>query len=191
MMTGGIKYTKGGIIAVLVVSVFFVYFFLTHTPSPTDPGTTTVLRIDSPTATFLPSRTPPSGSEEYRNTTYRFSLFYPSEMKVTEFDEGNGARTITFQNVAEAKGFQIFIVPYGTPHVSTERFHKDVPSGVREEPTDLTIDGVVANMFFSNNIALGDTREVWFIKDGYLFEVTAPKTLNAWLMGIIQTWKFI
>lgn len=46
-------------------------------------------------------------------------------------------------------------------------------------------------MFFSKNIALGDTREVWFIKNGYLYEVTTLKSLDAWLTQILQTWKFL
>lgn len=190
MMARVSNHTKWGILVAGVVSVFLGYLLFTHTPSPTNSGTP-VLELNSQTATLLPPRTPPSGFEEYRNTTYRFSLFYPSGMEVTEFDEGGGASTITFQNTGEVKGFQIFIVPYGAPQVSAERFHKDVPSGVREQSTNLTIDGAVADMFFSKNITLGDTREVWFIKNGYLFEVTTLKSLDAWLTGIIQTWKFI
>ncbi len=112
-------------------------------------------------------------------------------MKVAEFDEGGGATTITFQNNKEVRGFQIFIVPYGAPQVTEERFRKDVPSGIRKQPTDLIIDGAVASMFFSNNIAFGDTREVWFIKNNFLYEVTTLKSLDDWLLQILQTWKFL
>ena len=37
----------------------------------------------------------------------------------------------------------------------------------------------------------GDTREVWFIHGGYLYEVTTYKELDIWLAGIMRTWKFI
>ena len=38
---------------------------------------------------------------------------------------------------------------------------------------------------------MGDAREVWFIKNGFLYEVTTYKELDAWLASIMQTWKFI
>lgn len=185
MKVSGGTYTKGGIIAAGIVFVFLGYILFTRQSVPVASNEIAVPQ------TLLPPRTPPAGFQEYRNTTYRFSLFYPSGMKVTEFDEGDGARTITFENVAGVKGFQIFIVPYGAQQVSVERFRKDVPSGMREQSTDLLIDGSVANAFFSNNIALGDTWEVWFIKNGYLFETTVPKVLGPWLSDILVTWKFI
>src|SRR3990167_8204177 len=75
-------------------------------------------------------RVPTAGLSEYYSARYRFSLFYPEKLEVKEYDEGGGASTITFQNVAAAQGFQIFVVPYHDPQVSEERFHTDVPSGV-------------------------------------------------------------
>lgn len=43
----------------------------------------------------------------------------------------------------------------------------------------------------SKDAVLGDTREVWFIRNGYLYEVTTLKPLEGWLQDIVQTWKFI
>ena len=138
-----------------------------------------------------PERRPPDGSREYRNERYSFSLFYPEETTVKEFDEGRGALTIVFENVEKAWGFQIFIVPYKESQVSEERFLTDVPSGVRENFSDFYIDGTVAASFYSKNIGLGDTWEVWFIRGGFLYEVTTLKNLDAWLGGIMKSWKFI
>ena len=107
------------------------------------------------------------------------------------FDEGSGASTIIFQDVTSAQGFQIFIVPYSTPQVSIERFKMDQPSGVMQEPHDLNIDGAFATMFVGKDQLLGPTREVWFIHGGYLFEVTAPHSLDEWLGTIMLTWRFI
>jgi len=136
-------------------------------------------------------RTAPAGTAEYRNTTYRFSLFYPDTLSVKEFDEGGGASTITFQNVSTVQGFQIFVVPYSAPQVSTARFKEDEPSGVMQQPLDVTIGGVFATSFYSTDANLGDTAEIWFIHGGYLFEVTAPKSLAPWFSQIMQTWEFI
>ena len=131
------------------------------------------------------------GFREYRNTKYKISLLIPEDLKVTEFNEGNEAMTITFENATAAQGFQIFIVPYGLPQISEVRFKKDEPSGMRKDPRDITIDGATASSFYSTNLALGETAEIWFIHGGYLYEVTTLKPLDAWLSQIMTTWKWI
>lgn len=146
----------------------------------------------SPTQdTLALPRTPPAGYREYRNEQYRFAFFYPDSFAVDEFDEGGGARTITVQNAQTAQGFQIFITPYGEPHVSEERFRQDEPSGVRKNPKDILIDGATAASFYSTNPDLGETAEIWFIHGGYLYEVTTLAPLAPWLSEIMATWKFI
>lgn len=138
-----------------------------------------------------PARMPPAGQTEYRNERYRFALFYPSNLSVKSFDEGGGASTIALQDVKQAEGFQIFAVPYKETQVSDERFRRDVPSGIRESPLEITIGGAAATSFYSTNALLGDTAEIWFIHGGYLFEVTAPKSQAAWLSDVMKTWQFI
>lgn len=133
----------------------------------------------------------PAGMREYQSAAYHFSLFYPKDIVVNERPEGGGAVTITFQNVEKAEGFQIFVVPYNESQVSEQRFKQDVPSGVRESLTDIVVDGATGAAFYSTNIALGATREVWFIHGGFLYEVTTLKPLETWLNEIMRSWKFI
>jgi hypothetical protein len=139
----------------------------------------------------LGERVAPEGMHEYQSAAYHFSLFYPKELTVNEHSEGGGAATITFQNVETAQGFQIFIVPYSESQVSEQRFKQDEPSGVRNNLTNITVDGATAAAFYSTNIALGATREVWVVHDGFLYELTTLKSLDAWLGEIIQTWRFL
>ena len=128
---------------------------------------------------------------EYSDEQYGFSLFYPDGMTVKEFDEGGGAATITFEDAVNGSGFQIFILPYAESQVSEERFLLDVPSGVRNNPVDIQVDGVMATSFSSTNASLGDTWEVWFIHEGFLYELTTLKPLENLLDKIVQTWKFL
>ena len=62
---------------------------------------------------------------------------------------------------------------------------------MRNNPTFGLIDGASAASFYSTDVRLGDTYEVWFIHGGYLYEVTTLKPLDAWLQNIMQTWVFI
>jgi len=143
------------------------------------------------TGPLKPARAAPAGYIEYRNEHYRFALFYPDDLKAKEFDEGKGTMTVTFQDIATAQGFQIFIVPYSAPQVSEARFKQDEPSGVRQGSRSVTIDGARGVSFYSTNVALGDTAEIWFIQGGYLFEVTSLKPLAGWLSNILSSWQFL
>jgi hypothetical protein len=148
--------------------------------------------ISTTTADTIHERTwVPPGRQEYSNKKYQFSLSHPENLRIMEFDEGGGAMTVTFQNEAEGKGLQIFIVPYTGGQVSEDQFKQDVPSGVRNDLKEVTIDGATGASFYSTNALLGETAEIWFIHGGYLFEVTSLKPLDEWLDTIMETWQFI
>jgi hypothetical protein len=131
------------------------------------------------------------GKSEYKNNRYGFSLVYPNEMKVSEYDEGSSAMTIAFENKIDKKGFQIFIVPYLEKQVGVERIKKDIPSGIQNDLKNFTVGGVVGASFYSVIPAIGDTFEVWFLKNGFLYEVTVPKSLESFLVEILSSWKFL
>lgn len=131
----------------------------------------------------------PDGFDQYRNPRFHFSLIYPETLRVVDEVVG-GALLVTFQD-EEGRGFQIYAFAYNEPTISAERFRKDIPSGVMKEPVEVLVAGVPAQMFFSTDASLGETREVWFIHKGVLYEVTTYKELDAWLSEIMRTWKFI
>jgi len=133
----------------------------------------------------------PVGWKEYQSAEHGFSLFYPGTLTVNEIDEGGGALTIVFQNPQEGKGFQIFMVPHPNSQISEDRFQKDLPLGARTNEEPITIEGVPGVSFYSNNPLLGEMREVWFLHDGMLFEVSTLKVLEADLLEILKTWRFM
>ena len=135
-------------------------------------------------------RVPPTGWKEYRQPTYALSFFYPAALTVQEFKESGGALTVTFEDVAGGQEFQIFIVPYADAEITTERFALDIPSGVKGAEEETLIDGIQGVKFFSQDRLLGETRETWFVHDGYLYEVTTHKELAAWMDQILSTWRF-
>ncbi|NCN52436.1 hypothetical protein GW943_01355 [Candidatus Parcubacteria bacterium] len=137
------------------------------------------------------SRTAPDGFSEYRNDRYHISLFHANGAAVEEHQEGYGAMTITVENTAKVRGYQIFVVPYGETTITEERFLADIPSGVRTDVQQESIDGIEAVSFYSQDLELGDTFEFWFIRGGYLYEVTTLKGLEPWFRERLATWKFI
>jgi len=164
------------IILTLVVAIGILFSFFFVGKSSSDIKITTQINGDK--------------TLEYKNTTRQFSILYPEDLSFKEYDEGGGTYTIVFEDEAGEKGFQIFFTPYSEPQVSPERFLLDVPSGVRKDVLNLEVDGVLGTSFSSTNASLGETWEVWFIHDGYLFELTTLKPLENLLDEIVQTWKF-
>src|SRR6266536_775732 len=134
-------------------------------PAKASSNTTT-----TPDILFKPPRMLPGDTHEYRNTHYGFALFYPKDLVLKEYDEGKGVRTITFENPDNGFGFQIFIKPYGQQQLNTEVFKIDESSGVMKEPRPIVIAGAQGTEFFGHNDQMDDTREIWFIHGGYLFE---------------------
>ncbi len=174
-------------IAILAICILVgAYFFFTHTSAPAIATARPTVAIYTP-----PTRTAPSGMKEYRDEQYRFSLFIPDDMVVSRRTEEQGAATITFEDMSNARGFEIFIVPYLDPQVSEERFREDIPSGVRTDTRDVSIDGAVGATFHAVHDAIGETSEIWFIRDGYLYEVMTPRSSESWLATVMQTWDFL
>lgn len=130
-------------------------------------------------------------TKTFTHSLIGFSLEYPSDLEVAEFDEGQGARTILFQKPGEQHGFQMFIVPYQGDTISPERIAKDIPSRVLKDPVEVILgENTRATVFWSESPTIGQTREVWFIRNGYLFEITTYAEMDTWLAGILSTIQF-
>src|SRR5713226_5717684 len=129
----------------LVIIVIGVFIYHAHLPSVATPALATSMPDTSagivptqdvapgffqpvaaspadamPTAPTEPHTTP-VGFKKYHSAQYHFSLLYPQDLKITEYDEGNGAHTTLFEK-DDNTAFQIFVVPYDESRVSTARF---------------------------------------------------------------------
>ena len=127
----------------------------------------------------------------YIHPRYKFSFEFPKELGVARYPEGNASETVVFQKPGEKLGFQIFITPYIGETITEERLRADVKGGTIEKPTEVIIgNNQRALVFFSNDPVAGRLREVWFIHDGFIYEVTAYAELDTWLADILKTWRF-
>jgi hypothetical protein len=133
---------------------------------------------------------PPPNTKEYQSSLYHFFLYYPDDLSVKEEPGTASSIVILFEDQATVQGFDIFITPYDQPEITQATFLMDEPSGVRNDPQNITIGGAAATEFFSTNPAMGASREIWFLHGGFLYEITAPGPLDFWLQQIMQTWQF-
>lgn len=134
------------------------------------------------------------GSEyqAYTNSTYNFSFKYPEGFTMANFQEGEYGETILVRKKEGKESFQIFISPFDEPGPLTkERILEDLPNMIVEDAQQrLLKNGAVGLIFFGQEPSLGKTREVWFIHNGYLYQVSTLAELDRWLAGILSTWRF-
>jgi hypothetical protein len=179
--------------AVVVVALGCAGYFLFQKGSIPD-ATSSVFKAPGDASTTISIASghvqPPPHSKEYQNARYHFSLYYPDDLTVSEEPVGADGLVVLFKNTTTQQGFQIFTTAYDEPQITQSRFNTDEPSGVMQDPQNITIDGAAATEFFSTNQAMGASREIWFLRDGLLYEVTAPQSLDSWLLQIMQTWEF-
>lgn len=181
------KKTVVGIIGVIAIATAVPFMWLQQSVPLINLGD----ESDSPAGAPFPS-TAQVGYMEYSSEKYKFKVTYPAELgQVTDYDEGNGARTIVFEGGEGGRGFQIFVRPFTKKRIGRDDFMQDNPSGIMNDPVDVIIDRERATTFYSMADELGETREVWFIHDGYLYEVLTKKEWDAYLSHIMSTWKFI
>ncbi len=176
-------------VIVLLGAAGYWYTSRSGSISPLSPFSPISLPNDSSPHTIYDS--PSTNSAPYSDPNFHFSLSYPKDLDVHIYDETDGGRTVAFEGASPGEGFQVFVVPYTEKAITAERFKTDDPSGVMKNPTDISLDGSPAKIFYGHNDQMGDTREVWTIHGGYLYEVTTYKPLDNWLGTIMTTFKFI
>ena len=132
-----------------------------------------------------------NGYWTYTNFRYKFSFQCPEAFNVTDFDEED-TQTILVSKKDTKDGFQIFIAPFDEPGpITKERILEDLPDFKIESPEQrLLKNGETALIFFTEDSSVGKTREIWFVHNGYLYQITTIQAFDAQLVQIMNTWKF-
>jgi len=186
-----------GVLAVAGIVVAGFFFSQKHATSVSNSSAGDVFSTagDSSTSTSVSiiseSEQPPPNTNAYQSDAYHFSLFYPDDLSVSEQPEPGDSMVVLFKDPSSGQSFDIFITPYDEPKITQARFLMDEPSGVMQDPVNILIDGAPATEFLSTNPAMGASREIWFLHGGFLYEVTAPQSLDSWLQQIMETWQFM
>ena len=128
----------------------------------------------------------------FTSGTYGFSFQYPPDFNITEVDENNGGNTILAEGTNK-KSFQIFIAPFDEQgSITPERIKKDLPGVAIENPQNVLIAGktITALLFFGKGENLTRTREIWFVKNGNLYQVTAYDNMDSVVGPLLESLRF-
>ncbi len=129
------------------------------------------------------------GWKRYASARHEFAVEYPGEFSVTSYDEGGPAETIVFQS--GGRGLQVLVSGYAEKQpLTVEGIRTLQPLTEIDDPQEVMIGGVPAVLFWSTTSELGKTGEVWFVRGGRMYAVTARASDDALLSQIMATWKF-
>lgn len=177
---------RGNLVAAGIVAAICgggVYFFMRGdaavAPSPLSFGAT---YVGAPLA------------GEYRNREFGFSLQMPERFRAQELPaDGNGGRTILLQNDS-SDGIQIYITPYG------DNVNVLSAADVRAAIPDMQVSDEQAVQIGANHTGVafksdstafnGESREVWFVFRGNLYQISTYARLDGLLQAMFATWKF-
>ena len=110
---------------------------------------------------------------------------------MTEYDEGDGDRTVVFRKGYEEVGFQIFITPLSGAPLSTEVIELSHPYVETGSITATTVgSSTPAFALAGKGPRLGPSREIWFAHNGHVFQVVTYPDQGASLTDILKTWQF-
>lgn len=192
------KILKNKIFVIVAIAVIIIvagiFIFLGNKKSPRPIGedkTGNEIIGNEPTFTIAPSEED-SANNLYADSQYNFSFQYPKSFTATKFSDQEDTSTILVQGEGGKTGFQIFISWFDEPGpITKERILQDLPDLTIKNPEQRVLkNGIPALIFFSEEASLGKTREIWFVKDGYLYQVTATKEIDSLVAQIVGTWRF-
>jgi len=169
-------YFTVGVIAIICIGIFAWFFAF-----PSDKGELSSLVSPALSDTIL-----------YTHVDPTFSFEYPSSFTAAPIEEGSGETILLQAKDNPESSFQIYISPFDENIVLDEaRIKKDLPNLVVENPGEILISEKTKAVSFTsaNNLTIS-SREVWFVYDGFLYQISAPLESEASLEDILKSWNF-
>ncbi|MDO8566999.1 MAG: hypothetical protein Q7R58_02505 [bacterium] len=135
-------------------------------------------------------------TQTYVNSASRFSFKHPQGFTVTTLPAAGGdeAETILLIESSDKKvGIQILISPYGADvDITAALIRADLPNIQIDNPQTVEIGSNSLGLaFLSDSQAFGGkSREVWFVFNGNLYQISTYAEYDEFLKGLFGTWQF-
>lgn len=129
------------------------------------------------------------GEKTYRSEGFGFSFQFPKDFTLGEFDEAGGRMVLINTGTSS---IQIFITDYNESGgvLTFEKISADVPGLKINEPETFSLTGgEVALVFVGEDATFGNTREIWMVHKGHLFQIITPIESQETLATLLNTWE--
>ncbi len=126
-----------------------------------------------------------------RHTNPNFSFNYPKEWAVTSFEDAEG-ETILLRDKTTGGDVQLYIAPFDEETIITaDRVKRDIPEMSILTSQQIEIGKAVSGVYFTTNKAgLGESQEIWFARDFFLYQISAVNTHPKVLADMVATFSF-
>lgn len=173
------------IVIVVVGSMYFIFSKSGDVPfSPDAPKSTDSVTVASPVEKSL--------TEDYVNSTYKFSFKMPEDFSARE--SGSPEQKIILLENKQGEGIQILVSPFEDIKIVTaEMMRRDLPDLKISDVKTVDIkDGYKGISFKSDNQSFaGASEEIWFVFRGNLYQISTFEKFGNVLKNMFATWKFI
>ena len=131
----------------------------------------------------------------YVHPQFGFSFEKPEGYTIGVIPDGEDAQTVVVQNANSGNaedGFQVYIYPTDEQvQLTPQLIQSDLPGTVVNNAQKIVLDDAPGMMFESNNEHFGGSSfEIWFVREGYVYQISSYGAYASDLQGIIGTWKF-
>jgi len=125
----------------------------------------------------------------FRSSDSSFSFEYLSNYKLSQLTDDVSESILIQEN---GRGLQIYITDFTANMVFNAKLVKQELVGEKiNNLKDVNMPGgFPAVSFSSTDPSLGDTFEIWFVKAGKLYQITAEVNHQTLLQTLIDSWKF-
>ncbi len=131
-------------------------------------------------------------TSEYVHEKTGLSFAYGDDYSVRLVTE-QGIDSVVVQSEEDAsRGLQVSILPFDEdPSTLTfERIQTDIPDIDIEKPQAGTLPFGSLALSFETGEGTFRTREVWFVREGYLYQISAPIASSGLVEGLIAVMEF-
>lgn len=131
-----------------------------------------------------------SKSREFLSSEFGFSINLPPGVDISDFPDSSGYMYLISQ-ASQGSFAQIYITEFDeTAELTLQRILKDIRDKQILNGKVLLLDGKKVMSFDSEADGFGKTWEVWFVNNGYLFQIMTKAENRDKLENILTTWKF-
>ena len=129
-----------------------------------------------------------AGQATYTDSTYGFSLTYPSLYKIGKVPNETG--DVFILQDERGVGMQLMVSEFDEPveQLTAARVKQDLPDMPVTNPREVTLpSGFKALAFESSGGGFANSIEVWFVARGHLYQASANKAQIEFLQQVMGT----
>ncbi len=134
----------------------------------------------------------PTDPTVYTHPVFGFTITAPEGFTVGNFPDGEDADATLVQDAAKKYGMQIYVRPFAEDgQLTAGRIHREIPDMKMENPMTVPVGaGAEGVAFYTVSDSGQKTREIWFVREKQLYQISADAQYDNITGSIMESWKW-